>query len=313
MSRHSAAVRLRVGDHEVVVTHPDRLLWPRDGITKAELVDYYLRVSPWMLPHLAGRPLVLTRYPGGIETRGFYQKDCPPGTPDWVPTVRFATSRAGRTLRYLLADRPATLAWLGNLAAIEIHPWLSTARRPDRPDLVVVDLDPDPPATFEDAREVAFWVREALAHLGLWGVPKLSGASGVHVYVPVEARYTYSQTSRLVAALGRALAQVMPQRVTAERRVHLRAGRVYVDPYQNLRGKTVAGPYSPRPLPGAPVAVPVTWEELRAVHPLDFTLRGAARWLPDREDPLRQAMARPQRLDALLPLLKPPRRAAGPD
>lgn len=310
MSHHSAPVRLRVGPHEVTLTHPDRLLWPRDGITKAELVDYYLRASSWMLPHLAGRPLVLTRYPRGIESRGFYQKNRPAGTPDWVPTVCFPTARAGRTVCYLLADRPATLAWLGNLAAIEIHPWLSTAQRPDRPDLVVVDLDPDPPATFEDAREVAFWVREALARLGLWGVPKLSGASGVHVYVPVEARYTFSQTSRLVAVLGKALAQVLPQRVTAERRVRLRAGRVYVDPYQNLRGKTLAGPYSPRPLPGAPVAVPVTWEELRAVHPLDFTLRGAARWLAAREDPLRQAMARPQRLDALLPLMKSSPRAA---
>lgn len=302
MSPLAAAVRLHVGGHEVTVTHPDRLLWPQEGITKAELIDYYLRVAPWMLPHLAGRPLVLTRYPDGVEGEGFYQKDRPPGTPDWVPTAPLA-AQEGRTIHYLVADRPATLVWLGNLAAIELHPWLSTARHPDRPDLVVVDLDPDPPSTFEEVRQVAFLVREALARLGLWGVPKLSGASGVHVYIPVEPRYTYRQTSRLVALLGRALAQVRPQLVTAERRVRLRAGRVYVDPYQNLRGKTVAGPYSPRPLPGAPVAVPVTWEELRVVNPSDFTLRTADRWLAGRTDPLRQAMAQPQRLDALLPLL----------
>ena len=257
MPRSEDSWELDVAGRRVTITHPQRLLWPEEGITKARLVQYYLAVAPLMLPHLAGRPLVLTRYPQGVRGPSFYQKECPPGAPPWVRTAPIAHEE--RTIRYVLADGPATLAWLGNLAALEIHPWLSRAERPQHPDWAVIDLDPDPPSGFEEAREVAFVAREALERLGLQGVPKLSGATGIHLYVPlVPGVHTYRETSRFVALIGQVLAQALPERVTAERAVRRRGGRVYVDPYQNLRGRTLVGPYSPRPGPGAPVAVPVT-------------------------------------------------------
>ena len=290
---------LDIGGREVTVSHPHRLLWPRERITKAQLVEYYLVVAPLMLPHLAGRPLVLTRYPQGVHGPSFYQKQCPQGAPAWVRTAPIAHEE--RTVRYVLADSPATLAWLGNLAAIEIHPWLSRAESADRPDWAVIDLDPDPPSGFEEAREVAFVVRELLQRLGLQGVPKLSGATGIHIYVPLApGAHSYRETSRFVALVGQILARALPDRVTAERAVARRGGKVYVDPYQNLRGKTLVGPYSPRPRPGAPVAVPVTWEELGTVRPEQLTLANAQTWLPGRQDPLLQAAGRPQRQDGVL-------------
>jgi len=297
-SSRDREVVLHVDGREVRLTHPDRLLWPREGITKARLVEYYLQVAPLMLPHLADRPLVLTRYPRGIHSPSFYQKQVPHPRPSWVRTVPIAHEQ--RVVDYVVADSPATLAWLGNLAAVEIHPWMSTASDPEHPDLLVIDLDPDPPSGFEESRRVALWLRPALESLGLQAVPKLSGATGVHVCIPLVPRHTYAVTSRVAATIGQVLAELRPDLVTAERLVRRRRGRVYVDPYQNLRGKTVVGAYSPRPLPGAPVSVPVTWEELQHVQPSDFTVANWPRWLPGRRDPLLEARRRPQSLEPLL-------------
>ncbi|MBE3598619.1 MAG: non-homologous end-joining DNA ligase [Limnochordaceae bacterium] len=292
------ASRVRVDGRELRVTHLDRVLWPREGLTKAHLIDYFVRVAPLMLPHLEGRPLVLTRYPEGIERPSFYQKQAPWPRPAWVRTAQLA--HEDRAIDYVLADSAATLAWLGNLAAIEIHPWMSRVDDPEHPDLVVIDLDPDPPASFEESRKVAFWVRQALDRLGVPSVPKLSGATGVHVCIPIRRRYTYEQTSRFAATVGRALSEVFPDRVTDERLVRRRHGRVYVDPYQNLRGKTVVAPYSPRPLPGAPVSMPLTWDELETAQPRAFTIANVTQWLPGRRDPLLEALGRPCSLDAFL-------------
>ena len=292
------ATTVTIDGRQVRLTNLDRVLWPKDGITKGQLIDYYLRVAPLMLPHLAARPLVLTRYPEGVERPSFYQKQAPRPRPAWVRTVRIAHEE--RAVDYVLADSSAVLAWLGNLAAVEIHPWMSTASDPDHPDMMVIDLDPDPPSGFEESRRVALWLRPALQELGLHAVPKLSGASGVHICVPLCPRYPYEVTSRVAAAIGRVLARLEPGLVTDERLVERRRGRVYVDPYQNLRGKTVVGAYSPRPLPGAPVSMPVTWEELEDVVPSDFTVRNSDRWIPGRRDPLLDAYRQPQSLDALL-------------
>lgn len=298
MTARPRAAETNVAGRTLRLTNLDRVLWPDEGITKGDLIAYYVLVAPLMLPHLAGRPLVFTRYPAGIQGKSFYQKQAPAPRPPWIRTVR--VEHEERPIDYVLADEPATLAWLGNLAVVEVHPWMSREGQLDHPDIVVVDLDPDPPASFEDSREVAFWVKRALESLGLAGVPKLSGATGVHVCVPIQPRYTYRQTSRLVAMLGNALSRAFPARVTDARQVAHRHGRVYVDPYQNLRGKTVAGPYSPRPLPGAPVSVPLTWDELEHADPAAFSIGNARAWAPGRIDPLLAAMQHPQSLDAVL-------------
>ncbi len=272
--RAEERLRVRVAGRELELSHLDRLLWPEDGLTKADLIAYLVQVAPHMLPHLRDRPLVCTRYPDGAAGAGFYQKDAPPGTPSWVRTWPYRT-REGRVIRFLLADEPATLAWLGQQAAIEIHPWLSTIRHPDRPDWVVFDLDPGPQASFDLAVEVAFWVRRVLEALDLEGFPKTSGATGLHVFVPILPEHPYPVVTEFARRVAVLVERMRPDRVTTVRAVARRPpAAVYLDFLQNGLGKTLVTVYGPRPRPGAPVSVPVTWAELeRGVDPAAWNVR----------------------------------------
>lgn len=263
-------VTVTIAGRRLSLTNLDKVLWPDAGYTKGDLIDYLVTVAPYLLPHLDGRPLNLTRYPDGIEGKSFYQKDIPPTAPPWVRTVRIAHS--DHDVNYCLADSPATLAWLGQWACIEIHPWSSRVSALDRPDFAVFDFDPSPPAGFGEAVEMAFAVRRMLAEFGLRAYPKTSGATGVHVYLPIVRRYTYKDVENLVGRVADILHRVFPDRTTRERTVARRRG-IYIDHLQNIKGKTLASVYSPRPHPGAPVSTPVTWEELPRVRPLDFTIR----------------------------------------
>lgn len=266
-------VRVRVAGRELEVSHLDKVLWPGDGLTKGDLIRYLLDVAPYMLPHLRGRPLVCTRYPDGADRPGFYQKDAPPGTPPWVPTWPYR-SREGRVVRFILVEEPATLAWLGQLAAIELHPWLSRADRPGYPDVMVFDLDPGPAAGFAQAVEVALVLRRVLAALGLKGYPKTSGATGLHVMVPIAPEHPYAVVTGFARKVAEIVRVELPRLVTTERAVARRPpGAVYLDFLQNGLGKTVVGVYGPRPRPGAPVSMPVGWEELeRGVDPGRWTI-----------------------------------------
>ncbi|ADU51240.1 DNA polymerase LigD, polymerase domain protein [Thermaerobacter marianensis DSM 12885] len=269
-------LRVQVAGRELEVSHLDRVLWPGDGLTKADFIGYLLQVAPYLLPHLRDRPLVCTRYPDGAGAPGFYQKDAPAGTPPWVRTWPHRT-REGRRIRFILADEPATLAWLGQQAAIEIHPWLSTIHHPHRPDWVVFDLDPGPRATFAMAVEVALLVRQVLAALELEGYPKTSGATGLHVFVPILPEHPYPVVTEFARRLAGVVERLRPALVTTVRAVAQRPpSSVYLDFLQNGLGKTLVTVYGPRPRPGAPVSMPVTWDELeRGVDPGTFTLRTA--------------------------------------
>lgn len=269
-------LRVQVAGRALELSHLDRLLWPDAGLTKADLIDYWVRVAPYLLPHLRDRPLVCTRYPDGAQAPGFYQKDAPPGTPPWVRTWPYRT-REGRTIRFLLADEPATLAWLGQQAAIEIHPWLSTIGHPDRPDWVVFDLDPGPGATFAMAVEVGRLVRHVLAALDLDAYAKTSGATGLHVFVPVIPEHPYPVVTAFARRVAAVVQRLRPDLVTTVRAVARRPpATVYLDVLQNGKGKTLVTVYGPRPRPGAPVSMPVTWEELeRGVEPAAWNLRTA--------------------------------------
>lgn len=173
---------------------------------------------------------------------------------------------------YILADNAAGLVWLANQACIGIHPWLSTVHNPDMPDQIVIDLDPNPPAHFEEARRVAFVVRDVLTEMGLRAYPKVSGATGIHIYIPIVPQYPYSVTSKFAGLVARIVSDLVPEEATNERRIQDRGARVYVDPLQNLPGQTIAAPYSVRPRPLAPVSAPVTWNELQHCRPEDFTI-----------------------------------------
>jgi len=263
-----SAVRMpvAVAGRELLVSNLEKVYWPEEGITKAELIEYYTRIAPYLLPHLKGRPVVLTRYPEGIDGKGFYHKDAPAGTPDWIATWPME-AEDGRILRFLVIEEPAALAYVANLGAIELHPWLSRCASPDTPDWAVVDLDPAEGATFADALILARLVRRILDSVGVTGFPKLSGATGIHIFCPCTPDHTYRDTAAFCEAVGRVLLKAFPEKVTLERTVARRTGKVYVDYLQNRRGQTITAVYGVRPLPGAPVSLPVTWDELEGDPP----------------------------------------------
>jgi len=254
----------------------DKVFWPGESITKGDLIDYYRAVADLVVPHIAGRPFTMKRYPDGIAAKPFFQKNAPSHMPDWIPTAEFpATSRETREkrmIRYPLVNEEAALLWMANMGCIDLNAWCSRADRADRPDFALFDLDPTPEAGFAAAAEVALLVRDALAAVDLRGYPKTSGSDGVHVLVPLARRYGYDQTRGVVAAISRALAATRPELVTTEWSKAKRRG-VLIDANQNGPGRTIAFAYSVRPHPGAPVSAPVTWEELAAgVQPADFTM-----------------------------------------
>ena len=258
------------------LTHLDKVLWPPSpeapcGFSKGDLVRYLAAVAPYVLPHLTDRPLVLTRYPHGITGSRFYQKNLPATAPAWL-THYTHRSGSGRLVRYLVARAPVDLVWLGQQAAIEFHPWLAQTEDPEHPDRAVIDLDPMPPSGFEDARDVARVVAGILAWAGIRFWVKTSGATGLHFFIPVRRGPRWREVADAIRAVGIMVAHRWPARVTLERAVQRRGGRVYFDYLQNGPGKTLCAPYSPRPLPGAPISMPIAWSEVDRVDPGRWTL-----------------------------------------
>lgn len=258
--------------HEVSISNLDKVFWEEEGYTKANLINYYVQVFPYLAPHLSERPLVVTRYPSGAGGKGFYQKNAPEGTPDWVHTYPMYSSHSQRCLNFVICDNLATMVWLANQACIELHPWMSRIGSLDRPDFVVFDLDPSEGATYEDVCLVAEAIREVLNYLKLRFYLKTSGATGLHVYVPVINTHTYDELRDFVRRVAETVVSLIPEKATVIRKVKDRQGKVYVDYLQNIQGKTVCSPYSVRPRPGAPVSTPITWDELRKTQPGDFNI-----------------------------------------
>ncbi|MGE5557198.1 MAG: non-homologous end-joining DNA ligase [Bacillota bacterium] len=259
---------LSIDGHQIPVKNLDKIFWPGEGITKGDVMRFYAQIWPALAPHLLDRPLSLVRYPEGIKGNYFYQKNCP-DAPVWVETVPIKSGE--RVLRYSVANNLAALIWGVNLGCIEIHPWLSKKENLGNPTYVIFDLDPMPPAQFPQAVQIALAVKKLLDQLNLQAFPKTSGATGIHIYLPVKPVYAYEKTSSFVRKIGRIIINVYPDLATDERIVKKRAGKVYIDHLQNLKGKTIASVYSIRPFPGAPVSTPVSWDELPLAKPADFT------------------------------------------
>ena len=291
----------------VEVSRPDKLLWSDAGVTKRVYVDYLEAVAPHMLPWLTGRPLTLVRAPDGVGGQRYFQKDLPKHAPEWIPFVVLPAPSAGRDVRYAICDDAPTLAWLGNQAALEFHPAPVRADRLERADLLVVDIDP-PDDGFEAAVEACRLVLEVLADLGLSFGVKTTGGKGLHVYVPVERRYTPSVFRHAAIALTTIVAERAPDLVTDEFRKAKRQGRVMLDPSRNGPGATVIAPYSPRARDEPTVSFPVRPEDLGRIRPADFTILTAPRLLrragPRAWDALAEVR---QRLPSRL-LADPPKR-----
>lgn len=251
-----------ISGREVRVTHPERVVWPRTGTTKGELIDYLLAVAPVLLPHLRDRATMLWRFPEGVEGPGWFQAQCR-SRPDWVPTHDIV-GRRGDVLHYCVIREPGTLAWLANLGTIEFHPhqWRTTATTD--PASLVFDLDPGPPAGLPEAASVALDVARRLRAIGLEPLVKTSGSLGLHVVVPLAPGSTFDATKAFARRLAEEIAAARPDAVVATSEREARAGRVYVDWIQNDRNRQLVAPYSPRATPIPGVSMPLTWDEVDA-------------------------------------------------
>ena len=258
-----------VGPHTLQLTNLDKEIFSgrspdEPPVTKRELIGYFARIAPAMLPHLAGRPLNLHRFPNGIAQPGFWQKDMPRSTPDWLTVWHETGVEEGRAANaHLVADSAGALAWLGNQTAFEVHAWTSTCADPVRPTFALIDIDPGTATTWEQTLEITRLYRTALDHLGVRAYLKTTGARGLQAWIPVErGRYTFAETSAWVEALSRAVGAMVPDLVSWEWATKARGGRARLDYTQNAPIKTLVAPYAVRPRPGAPVSMPITWDEL---------------------------------------------------
>ena len=276
---------LTIGDHEIELTNPDKVLWPDAGVSKADLADYVLRVASLQLPHVQGRPATLVRCPDGIDGECWYQKAAGSGFPDWVPTAGLdGWEEEGPA--HVVVDGPATLAVLAQLAVVELHVGPSPADDLDHPAELVFDLDP-PDGADAAVRAAARWVRELLEDdLGLTTFVKATGSAGFHVHVPLDGSADVATARGVAEDAARLLAERHPDELTVEQRTDDREGRVFVDWLRNHPTQTSAAPYTTRRRPGASVAVPLDWDELsEGVGPDDYAIESVVRRLAQREDP----------------------------
>ncbi len=288
---------IEVQGKQLKLSNLEKVLYPATGFTKQQVIDYYVRIAPAMLPHLAGRALTRKRYPNGVDAEFFYEKNAPQHRPDWVKTAPIWSEGNHRTVHYILADDLPTLVWLANLAAIELHPSLALAKDITCPTMMVFDLDPGPPANIVQCCQVGIWLREIFDHFGLPSFPKTSGSKGLQIYVPLNTPTTYESTKTFARALAQLLEQEHPKMVVSDMKKSLRTGKVFVDWSQNDEHKTTVAVYSLRAREHPTVSTPVSWEEV------EITLRkkDANRLVFEA----RQTVARVEKMgDLFAPVLK---------
>jgi bifunctional non-homologous end joining protein LigD len=240
----------------------EKILYPEAGFTKGQVIDYYVRVAPVLLPHLAGRPLTLKRYPNGVSGMFFYEKNCPRHRPEWVETAPIWSEGNHRWMNYCVAQNLPTLVWAANLASLELHTSLSSASAIAHPSFIVFDLDPGEPATIVECCQVGLWIRDAFSRFGLRSFAKTSGSKGLQIYVPLNSGESYQQTKPFAHELALSLERKHPELVVSDMKKSLRDGRVLVDWSQNDAHKTTVSVYSLRARPTPTVSTPVSWAEV---------------------------------------------------
>jgi bifunctional non-homologous end joining protein LigD len=253
---------VEIGGRHLSLTNLDKVLYPAAGFTKGQVVDYYARIAPVLVPHLAGRALTLKRYPEGVDHEYFFEKNATKHRPDWVKTAPIWSERNGHDINYLLANDLPTLVWIANLAGLELHPSLSLAKDIECPTMMVFDLDPGPPANIVQCCQVGLWLREIFEHFGLHSFPKTSGSKGLQIYVPLNTSTSYDSTKPFAHALARLLENDHRNLVVSDMKKELRVGKVLVDWSQNDEHKTTIGVYSLRARERPAVSTPVKWEEV---------------------------------------------------
>jgi bifunctional non-homologous end joining protein LigD len=263
--------------------HLSKVYWPEDGITKRDMFNYYDQVAEYMVPYLKDRPMSLNRFPNGIHGQSFYQKDVKGKAPDCMATMPRTTSD-GVEKEYLVAKNKASLLWMASLGCIEINPWFSRVQSPDNPDFCVIDLDPDK-QHFDQVIQAAQEVKKVLDAIGVPAYPKTSGSTGMHIYIPMGAKYTYDQSQMFARIIVTLVHKQIPEFTSLERMVRNRGGKMYLDFLQNRPDATIAGPYSLRPKPGATVSMPLAWDEVKpGLTMRHFTIHNSIQRLKETGD-----------------------------
>ncbi|MDE3077209.1 MAG: non-homologous end-joining DNA ligase, partial [Chloroflexota bacterium] len=301
MARTTTGNSLEIEGRRVEVTNLDKVLFPEDGYTKRDIIDYYIRVSRYLLPVIADRPMSMHPFPEGIAGKRFWQKDVPTYAPTWLRTFRYEAIEASKVLRWGLINDLPSLVWVANHASLELHPWSSRYDRPEYPDWAIFDLDPSEPAGFEECRAIARLLKTVMDRLELRSYVKTTGQRGLQIYVPIVREQTYAEVREWVRSVAVLVGRVRPDIVTFEWDKSRRKGKVRIDYTQMVIGKTLVAPYAIRPANGAPVSTPIAWEELD-----DAELR-ADRWniktivqrLEEKGDLFVGALQFDQRLPAL--------------
>lgn len=288
---------------ESVITHPEKVFWPKEGYTKRDLLEYYQQIAPLMLPHLVGRPIVMRRYPDGIKGEDFFQKVAPKFAPEWIETV--TVEHFNKKIDYLVISDVRSLLYVANLGSIEIHPFMARYPKIDYPDFLVIDIDPND-VPFEAAIEVANEVHRQFEKLKIPSYCKTSGKRGLHVYVPLGGKYAYSDVVLLAKLLATFVHEALPEMTSVIRDPAKRKNKVYIDYLQNERTKTVVAPYSVRAIEGATVSTPLEWHEVKkGLDPRKFTIKTVPSRVKGKKDLFAPVLGKGISLQSLLKKIKP--------
>lgn len=281
-----------INGHELKLTHLDKIFWPKEKYTKGDVVAYYRKIAPFILPYLKDRPQSLNRHPNGITGKNFFQKDMDHLPPAWAATKRIYSESNEAYINYLICNDAATLVYMANLGCIEINPWFSTVKHLDKPSYAVIDLDPED-ISFDAVIATALAVHKTLDRINIPNYCKTSGASGLHVYIPLGAKYTYNQAKDFSHLIALLVNRRLPKITSVERLPKKRQKKVYLDFLQNRKGQTLAAPYSLRPKPGAPVATPLEWREVKkGLRPSDFNIENIFTRLRKKGDLFKPVLGR---------------------
>jgi len=276
----------KIGRIAVPVTNLSKIFWPKEKITKGDVIDYYQSISDYIMPYLVARPESLLRNPNGIDKPGFFHKDAGDKAPEWVERIPLFSESANKNIDYILCNNKATLAYMNNLGCIEINPWHSTVKALDKPDYIIIDLDPSEKNTFDQVVETANVVKQVLDKAGADSYCKTSGATGLHIYIPVQKKYTYDQVKDFAQLICIFTQELVPEFTSMERNLKKRGNnKIYLDYLQNRRGQTIACAYSLRPKEGATVSMPILWKEVKkGLSPQHFNIHNALQRLQKNGD-----------------------------
>lgn len=282
---NSKSTDVKIGSHVLKVTNRSKVYWPEDGYTKGDLIDYYMQIADYMLPYLKDRPESLNRHPNGIDGSSFYHKDMADSLPNWIQSKEIFSESNNKDIRYMLCQNKATLVYMANLGCIEINPWNSRIQKIKNPDYIVIDLDPSDNNTFDEVIQTALVVKKILDKAGADAYCKTSGATGLHIYVPLGAKYTYEQGKNFAHIIAQLVHDTLPDLTSLVRNPKERKKQIYVDYLQNRGGQTLAAPYSVRPKPGATVSTPLEWSEVKkGLKPSQFTIKTIFKRLEKKGD-----------------------------